>query len=126
MILINDFESLVDGFDDKTENEEVMFSLVHALEYYAEQKGAEVYINKILSCLKLMNPHALNWAEILILRIINDDTYYNLLQKIIIENNSYDTNILKLILKNLIKRNPNRFSEKCNYLLSLIDNENNN
>ena len=116
----NDFESLINGFDDKTENEEVMFSLIHALEYFAENKGGEVYINKILSCLKLLNPHALDWAELLMLRIINDDTYYDLLRKIVAENYSYDTDILKLILKKLIKRNPDRFSEKCNYLFSFI------
>jgi hypothetical protein len=116
----NDFESLIKGFDDNTENEEVMFSLVHAVEYFAEQKDAKNYINEVLSSLNLMNPHALNWAEILILRIINNDDYYILLQEVVSTNRFYDTDTFMLILNRLIKRNPDRFSEKCNFVLSLI------
>jgi hypothetical protein len=116
----NDFESLIKGFDDNTENEEVMFSLVHAVEYFAERKDAKNYINGVLSSLNLMNPHALNWAEILILRIINNDDYYILLQDIVNTNRFYDTDMFMLILNRLIKRNPDRFSEKCNFILSLI------
>jgi hypothetical protein len=116
----NDFERLIKGFDDNTENEEVMFSLVHAVEYFAEQKDARNYINKVLSSLNLMNPHALKWAEILILRIINNDDYYILLQEVISINRFHDTDTFMLILNRLIKRNPDRFSEKCNFILSLI------
>jgi hypothetical protein len=116
----NDFESLIKGFDDNTENEEVLFSLVHAVEYFAEQKDARNYINKVLSSLNLMNPHALSWAEILVLRIMNNDDYYILLQEIISTNKFYDSDTFMLILNRLIKRNPDRFSEKCNFILSLI------
>ncbi|GHT28526.1 hypothetical protein FACS189432_06580 [Bacteroidia bacterium] len=116
----NDFDNLIKGFDDGTENKEVMFSLVHAVEYFAEKISTQEYVAKILSCLKLMNPHALDWADILILRIINNDDYYASLQESVIKNKAYDTGVLKLILNHLIERNPKRFSERCNHILSLI------
>jgi hypothetical protein len=118
----NDFESLIKGFDDNTENVEVMYSLVHAVEYFAEQKGSKEYVKKILSCLKLMNPHALNWADIVILRILNNEDYYTSLQEAVLEK-SCDMDMFKLIMNRLIKRNPDRFSEKCNFVLSLIPGE---
>ncbi|GHU62765.1 hypothetical protein FACS1894123_04290 [Bacteroidia bacterium] len=42
----NDFDNLIKGFDDGTENKEVMFSLVHAVEYFAE--NFEKYLTSLL------------------------------------------------------------------------------
>lgn len=58
-------------FDDDTEQEEVMFSLVH----FVESLQMEMYLTQLLHSLPEMLEHARNWAIVLNERILNDDNY---------------------------------------------------
>jgi len=62
---------LMNAFDDETEFEEVMYSLVHAVESYPKQ----AYISSLIKEI----PHGLQsypyWLEKLVNRIFNDEAY---------------------------------------------------
>jgi len=118
----NDFQTLLEGFYDNTGNEEVMFSLLHGVEYFMKQEGEYSYIQKLLSNLYILQPHAYEWSERLILRILNNDALYKVLteylQKDIIDKRNKD--LLVKILTNLIERRPDKFKEKGELLLSIL------
>ncbi|MFC3749395.1 Imm30 family immunity protein [Paenibacillus sp. GCM10012306] len=56
-------------FDDETEQEEVMFSLVHFVESYQ----TEMYLTQLLESLPAMLEPARDWAIVLNKRILKDD-----------------------------------------------------
>ena len=62
---------LMEAFDDNTEFEEVMYSLVHAVESYPRQIYVPLLIKEIPYGLK-SHPY---WLERLVNRIFNDESY---------------------------------------------------
>jgi len=97
---------LLEGFDDQTEEEEVMFSLIHAIEYFVSQNGMKEYIKIVFENYHLLFPHARRWAEIILLRLINTEESINLIQESIQNIKPDYKPALKEILANLISRNP--------------------
>ena len=69
----NDFKSFIPenvcAFDDKTEEFEAMYDLVHLIEKVDNIDDKE-YFNHIIKSFKYMIPNAEEWAEILIGRIL--------------------------------------------------------
>lgn len=66
---------LYDGFDDETEDEEVMFGLVHAIEsYYINEKiSKEEYFSIFIEKSKQIYKVAEEWVILLNIRILNDN-----------------------------------------------------
>ena len=111
---------LLEGFDDQTEEEEVMFSLIHAIEYFVGQNGMKEYIKIVFENYHLLFPHAKRWAEIILLRLINDEESFNIIPDLIQYIKSDHKTEIKEIITKLINRNPAKFKEKGEKLLSLI------
>lgn len=119
---INDFEIYLKGFDDNTQDEELMFSIVAGIEYIMKTEGIEVYIRKLLDNIKTLQPHAYEWSETLILRLINWDSSFNILKNEIKIIDDKTSAILEKILNNLILRNPENFEAKGKELLAVLEN----
>ncbi len=59
---------LIDLFDDNCPYEEVMFSLVHAIETYPDEE----YVKGVLKKISIGLSHYPDWLQILIFRILNN------------------------------------------------------
>lgn len=58
---------LCSAFDDETEQEEVMFGLVHAVEHL----GRDEKVLELAKSISIMLPHAKEWAKLFHYRILN-------------------------------------------------------
>lgn len=109
-------KDLCSGFDDQTEDHEVMFGLVHAIEDFEGEEGLIEMTNAIPSML----PHAKEWATILNYRILNHEPsrklYVNVLKKV----NKSVKDIVIGILKNIKLEDLARFENSVNEVLSSI------
>ncbi|MGS0528351.1 Imm30 family immunity protein [Zobellia nedashkovskayae] len=112
--------SLIKGFKDETENHEVMFSNLHGIEYFSKTIGLEKYIKMIIPLLKGLQVDAYDWSETIYLRLLNNEKSFSLLSESLRTFDSQDKEVIKLITENLIKRNPERFKEKGEIILSAL------
>ncbi|MGD7049723.1 Imm30 family immunity protein [Rossellomorea marisflavi] len=106
---LNHIRNLCMGFDDKTENDEVMFGLIHAIESYDEFFDSEQSLKELAESLPYMLPHAKEWAKTLHKRILNHEPSSKEYKKVI---STADDSIKEMVLQvvNEIKeRNPRRF-----------------
>jgi len=72
-------KDLCSGFDDQTEDHEVMFGLVHAIEDFEAKEGLFEMAKSIPSML----PHAKEWATILNYRVLNHEPSRKLYIKVL-------------------------------------------
>ena len=102
---------LCTGFDDNTKDDEVMFSLVHAIESYDNIVESRLSLKEFLYAIPNVYSYAKGWVIIMNKRILNDD---NSLKSYIDVAKNCD-NSLKMILIELMneikKDNPERFSQ---------------
>ncbi|BCJ93783.1 hypothetical protein acsn021_13520 [Anaerocolumna cellulosilytica] len=108
------------GFDDSTENDEIMFGLLHTIESFDQELGLEQSLIKLAEALRYMLPHAKEWAKIFHKRILNQEETRNAYATVI----SYADNAtrdLVISLVNEIKiKNPEKFAKKTEeFLLSI-------
>jgi hypothetical protein len=106
---LNHIRNLCLGFDDSTENDEVMFGLIHAIESYDNVFSSEQSLKKLSESLPYMIPHAKEWAKTLHKRILNHEPSCEIYSKVISQG---DVNIKKIVLKlvtEIKERNPRRF-----------------
>ncbi|MGG4548019.1 Imm30 family immunity protein [Rossellomorea marisflavi] len=106
---LNHIKNLCMGFDDKTENDEVMFGLIHAIESYDEFFDSEQSLKELAESLPYMLPHAKEWAKTLHKRILNHEPSFKKYKKVI---SIADASVKEMVLQfvNEIKeRNPKRF-----------------
>lgn len=103
-------------FDDETEQEEVMFSLVHFVESYQ----LEMYLTQLLESLPDMLDSARNWAIILNKRILNDDGSLKDYAAIASGMPPRVKQSLAFLLEEIKEDNPRRFGRKANYILSRL------
>ena len=106
-IAVDDITEICKAFCDDTQDDEVMFGVIHLIEHL---QGKE-YLKKIAICTPNMKD-AHNWAMTLNKRIINSSKYFeeyieiiNALEK------EYKEKILKLLV-DVKNDNPKRFGEK--------------
>lgn len=117
---LNHIENLCMGFDDETENDEVMFGLIHAIESYDNVFGSEQSLKKLSASLPYMLPHAKEWAKILHKRILNHEPSQKIYAKIISES---DENIKKIVLQHVTeikKENPKKFENPVDEFISYM------
>jgi hypothetical protein len=121
ILSINDvqhIENLCLGFDDATENDEVMFGLIHAIESYDKTFGSELPLKKLAESLNYMLPHAKEWAKTLHKRILNHDASSRVYAEII---SNVDLSIKSIVIEivNEIKdKNPKKFETPVLVFLS--------
>ncbi|MED4456391.1 Imm30 family immunity protein [Metabacillus fastidiosus] len=103
-------------FDDETEEEEIMFGLVHLIEDFDMEK----YLTEMPRALPKMIENAKEWAMILNRRILNDDLYRAEYAKIITHMNDDKKLTVINLLNEIISDNPKRFENIANEILSQV------
>ncbi|MCY8232238.1 Imm30 family immunity protein [Priestia endophytica] len=104
-------------FDDNTEDEEVMFGLIH----FIESVEKEVYLTDMPKALPNMIENAKEWAMILNKRILNHELYRKEYMKIL----SNMDEPIKLTVVNLLTEiaadNPERFQFSVNEIIQHLN-----
>ncbi|GLI82640.1 hypothetical protein ANABIO32_03270 [Rossellomorea marisflavi] len=114
---LNHIRSLCQGFHDATENDEVMFGLIQAIESYDDFFDSEHSLNELAGSLPYMLPHAKEWANTLHKRILNHEPSYKVYKKVIsTADDSIKETILQLV-NEIKERHPERFETSVDYLI---------
>ncbi|AIQ55827.1 Imm30 family immunity protein [Paenibacillus borealis] len=103
-------------FDDDTEQEEIMFSLVH----FVESVQMEMYLTQLLESLPEMLEHARNWAIVLNKRILNDDNFRKDYAEIAALMPPKVKKCLAFLLEEIKEDKPRLFERKANYILARL------
>ena len=93
----NDIPELCKVFDDQTENEEVMFGLIHLIESFSSEKAFKLTTLAISQMLE----NAMNWAKIIIYRCLNDDSSRIMLKKAVGSADSKTKQTMKSLLNSI-------------------------
>ncbi|EIT87194.1 hypothetical protein A374_01509 [Fictibacillus macauensis ZFHKF-1] len=117
---VNNIEILCQGFDDLTENDEVMFGLIHAIESYDQIVSSEISLKVLANSIPKMLPHAKEWLKILHKRILNHEPSRNIYKAIIPTLNNDIQKYIVSHLNSIKERNPSRFEESVNSILDFI------
>ncbi|WP_237706200.1 Imm30 family immunity protein [Ornithinibacillus scapharcae] len=117
---VNHIEILCQGFDDLTENDEVMFGLIHAIESYDKIASSEISLKVLASSIPKMLPHAKEWLKILHKRILNHEPSRNIYKEILPTLNNDIQKYILSQLNSIKERNPSRFEESVNSILDFI------
>ncbi|MEK3796486.1 Imm30 family immunity protein [Paenibacillus sp. FSL R7-0204] len=104
-------------FDDDTEQEEVMFSLVH----FVESVQIEMYLTQLLESLPEMLEHARNWAIVLNQRILQDDTFRREYAEIAVRMPPRIRQCLAFLLEEIKEDQPRLYERKVNSLLAKLN-----
>lgn len=119
---IDHIKSLCRGFYDATENDEVMFGLIHAIESYDQDYSLENTLEKLASSIPVMLPHAYEWLKIFHKRILNHPESKSVYAKIIKDIGNEDIKgIVDKQMNEIKSKNPQKFHESVNYILSVIN-----
>lgn len=118
---LNHIRNLCLGFDDTTEHDEVMFGLIHAIEYYDKDFGLEQSLVVLSEALPCMLPHAKEWAKTLHKRILNHEPSSKIYSKIISQEDDNVKNIAIQLLDEIKERNPKRFQVSVDEFLAYIN-----
>ena len=111
----NDIPELCKVFDDQTENEEVMFGLIHFIENFPDKE----YLYYIGMCSPNMKD-GYEWAMILNKRILNNEKSLKMYPEVISNmKNDYKRKILELLI-NIKNENPIRFGKKVDYVIENV------
>lgn len=117
---VNSIEILCQGFDDLTENDEVMFGLIHAIESYDKIVSSEISLKVLANSIPKMLPHAKEWLKILHKRILNHEPSSHIYKEIIPTLNNDIQKYIVSQLNSIKERNPSRFEESVNSILDFI------
>lgn len=114
-ITIDDIGDICKAFCDDTEDDEVMFGIIHLI----EQLQGEEYLKEIAICTPDMKA-AHNWAMTLNKRIINSQKYFEKYIEIIGQlKKEYKEKILKLLV-DVKNDNPKKFGDKIDMLIERV------
>lgn len=117
---VSHIEVLCQGFDDLTENDEVMFGLIHAIESYDNIVDSEASLKVLANSIHKMLPHAKEWLKILHKRILNHEPSLNIYKKII---STLNKDVQEYIISQLIvikEKNPSKFEKSVNLILEYL------
>ena len=130
---VNDFESAIEnivslndvnlikdlcvGFDDQTEDDEVMFGLIHAIEDFEGEKG----LLEMAKAIPSMLPHAKGWATVLNYRVLNHEPSRRQYGKVLKKVNVTAQDIVVKILKEIKTEDPAQFETSVDEVLSILN-----
>jgi hypothetical protein len=109
-------KDLCSGFDDQTNDDEVMFGLVHAIEDFEGEEG----LLEMAKAIPDMLPHAKEWVTTIHYRILNHEPSRELYTKVLTKVNLKTKAIIVGILKEIKDEDPERFENSVNQILSGI------
>lgn len=117
---VSHIEILCQGFDDLTDNDEVMFGLIHAIESYDNIVGSEASLKVLVNSIPEMLPHAREWLKILHKRILNHEPSRKIYKKMI---PTLDIDVQDYIVSQLTsikEQNPSRFEKSVDSILDYL------
>ena len=103
-------------FEDETQEEEVMFGLVHFIESFEMEK----YLTEMPKTLPKMVGSAKEWAMLLNIRILNSDLCRSEYAKILVGMNHDIQLTVNNLLNEIIADDPKRFESTANEVLSQL------
>lgn len=110
-----DVEQICQAFCDDTEDEELMFELIHLIESLI----GEEYLKCIALCAPAMKD-AHDWAMTLNKRILNSSKYFEKYMEVIAGLGEKDKEKILDLLADVKQDNPDRFGEKVDLLYEKI------
>lgn len=115
-----DIKYLCTGFDDNTEDDEVMFSLIHAIESYDRIAEVTLTLKEFIYSIPNVYSYAKEWIKIMNKRILNDENSLQEYIKIAEKCDDELKSILIELMNEVKKDNPERFSQPVNKFLTYI------
>lgn len=103
-------------FDDDTEEEHLMFSLVHFVESYQ----MEMFLTQFLITLPEMLETARNWAIVLIQRILGEDSFRRDFTAIASGMPLQVKRSLLFLLEEIKEESPRLYERKANFIISRL------
>lgn len=113
-------EYLYDGLYDKTEDDEVMFSLVHAIESYYNLISKEEYFYIFIKKSKDIFNQAREWVKLMNIRILNDEDSLNIYIKVAQNLNVDMKEFLKSIMNEVILEDEDLFNKSVSKFINEI------
>lgn len=114
-IEIEDVDQICQAFYDDTEDDEIMFEMIHLI----EQLISEEYLKCIALCTPAMK-EAHDWAMTLNKRIINSQKYFEKYIEVINGLKQEDKEKILNLLADVKQDNPKQFSEKVDMLCEKV------
>lgn len=108
------------GFDDETENDEVMFGLLHTIEALDKELGLEQSLTKQAEAFQYMLPHAKEWAVIFHKRILNQDVTRKAYAEVILNADNNTKDIVVSILNEIGIKNQVKFGVTIEEFMTYI------
>lgn len=114
-ITVDDIAEICKAFDDDTQDDEVMFGIIHLIEYLQ----GEEYLKYIAIYTPDMK-YAHDWAMTLNKRILNSSQYFEKYIEVIGElKKEYKENILRLLI-DIKNDSPTKFGKKIDTLIKRV------
>ncbi len=117
---LDDISSLLSTLEDETDNDSVMYTLIHLIESYSKF-GIEEYVNKILEEIYMGCLNGRKWLMLLFNRMFNSSDYFKIICSCIKEN-FYDLDDFEEVLEEMKNQYPKN-NELIDIVLSLIHDE---
>ena len=108
------------GLDDETENDEVMFGLVHTIESFDQELGLEQSLTKLAEALPFMLPHAKEWAKTFQKRILNHAEARYVYATVISNTDNAAKDMVLSLMDEIKMKNPDQFAKKVDEFRSSI------
>ncbi|MED4533245.1 Imm30 family immunity protein [Metabacillus fastidiosus] len=102
---------LIDALDDHTEHEEIMWGLIHTIEYLSELSPKEA-LRLQLNAIPYNIEKCRDWIEIIHFRILNNDEYRKLFAEVLKEVNKQVQDIIVSLLNDIKNEDPVKFADK--------------
>ncbi|WP_046173628.1 Imm30 family immunity protein [Domibacillus indicus] len=115
-------EELTGVLEDDTEQEEVMWGVIHAIEALSARSPKEALARQIAAVPENLDKSR-GWLSILHVRIVNHDEYRGLLAEVLRE---ADTRIQEAVIglfHDIQKENPGQFKEKAEQVTAILTKE---
>ena len=110
---------LIDVFEDDTEQEEVMWGLIHTIEYLGElspKESLKLQINAIPANVEKCR----EWVEIMHFRILNHDEYRKLFAEVLKEVNVQVQETIVNLLNEIKNEDPVKFKDKVEEVKTIL------
>lgn len=102
---------MIDVLEDDTEHEEVMWGLVHTIEYLSEIPPKEA-LKSLINAIPDNIEKCREWIEILRFRILNHDEYRKLFGEALKEVDVQNQEIVSNLLNDIKNEAPDKFGSK--------------
>jgi len=116
LVTIDDIPMLCKCLNDSTNEDEVMFGLIHLIEKFEDDRSIELIVQGVLEIIE----NTRGWSKILIKRILNNDSARNVCGFVFEQLDTSSREIMIGVLEEIKCDNPKKFEEKVNFVLKRL------